>query len=505
MHIKEYICKKIHAIYAVIFILFFISILLVPISRINHGDKSILEKRNLAKWPILIVNGKLNEKYGTHFENWLGDRFRGRYEIISAYNKVNNLLLGRLENSKAMLGNDGFFFYKLENSIANFQNKNLFNKNELETIRDNIILRRKLLEKHGIKYYVMIAPDKNRVYGEKYPGYIFKYHSQGRAEQLVSYLKKNGIEVIYPLHELTSGKQTGMNYYRYDTHWNTFGAFIGYDSIMKMITNDIPTLRKLSISDFDVVKMEEVSGDLLPMLNLTIKDIDNTNHSNLKLQKKLKYNYKYITNNGTKGVETNNTNPLNQLKLCMLRDSFTSAMEPYFSESFSHSVYIWDQNFNALYEKILQANPDIVIQERVERALPALKINTPQIGEIITGSSVLEFHISNLKLKFHVDQKENREFIVRFRGWAFLHPKKTRNQKTYLLVEDKTGKQKVFSTGTTIRKDVGKHFKEDLCSYSGFDVLVDKMDLFQGKNIFKLIVVNDNEISISTAFCEFTL
>ena len=86
-----------------------------------------------------------------------------------------------------------------------------------------------------------------------------------------------------------------------------------------------------------------------------------------------------------------------------------------------------------------------------------------------------------------------------------MHPKKTRNQKTYLLVEDKTGNQKVFSTGTTIRKDVGKYFKEDLCSYSGFDVLVDKMDLFQGKNKFKLIVVNDKEISISPAFCEFTL
>ena len=157
------------------------------------------------------------------------------------------------------------------------------------------------------------------------------------------------------------------------------------------------------------------------------------------------------------------------------------------------------------YEKILQANPDIVVQESVERALPNLKINTPLIGKEITSFSVREFHNSNMKLKFYVDQKENREFIARFRGWAFLHPKKTRNQKTYLLVEDKTGKQKVFSTGTTIRKDVGKHFKEDLCSYSGFDVLVDKMDLFQGKNKFKLIVVNDNEISISPAFCEFTL
>ena len=139
MHIKENVCKNVHAIYAVIFILFFISILLVPISRINHADKSMLEKRNLAKWPILIVNGKLNEKYGTHFENWLGDRFRGRYKIISAYNKVNNFLLGRLENSKAMLGNDGFLFYKGNNSIANYQNKNIFDENELETIRDNII------------------------------------------------------------------------------------------------------------------------------------------------------------------------------------------------------------------------------------------------------------------------------------------------------------------------------------------------------------------------------
>lgn len=505
MRIKEYICKKGHAFYTILFILLFISVLLIPVSGIDNAEKSMIEKRNLAKWPLLIMDGKLNEKYGTHFENWLSDRFRGRYRIISAYSIVNNHLLGRLENSKAMLGNDGFFFYKGGDSIANFQNKNLFKNNELETIRKNILLRRKLLDKHGIKYYVMIAPDKNRIYGEKYPNYIYKYRSQSRAEQLVSYLKNHGIDVVYPLNELNSGKQTRINYYRYDTHWNTLGAFIGYESIMKMITKDILTLRKLNITDYDVIYKKEESGDLLPMLNVTIKDIDNTNHNNLKLQKKLQYNYKYLTNKGREGVETNNSNPLNHLKLCMLRDSFSSSMEPYLSESFSHGVYIWNQNFNANYEKILQTKPNIVVQEIVERSLPALKINTPHIGEEITRFSTHKFHNSGKRLHFYVDKKDNREFITHFKGWAFLNPKKTQLQKTYLIVENGFGKQKVFSTGTVIRKDVGKHFKEDLCSYSGFEVLIDKKDLFQGNNIFKLIVVNDKDISISPVFYKVIL
>ena len=39
-------------------------------------------------------------------------------------------------------------------------------------------------------------------------------------------------------------------------------------------------------------------------------------------------------------------NSPNKLKLLMFRDSFTMALEPLLSETFAHSIYIWDQNFN---------------------------------------------------------------------------------------------------------------------------------------------------------------
>ena len=71
---------------------------------------------------------------------------------------------------------------------------------------------------------------------------------------------------------------------------------------------------------------------------------------------------------------------MNNKRLVMLRDSFTSAMEPYFSQAFAHSTYIWSPNFNENYEYIINDNPDIVIQEVVERLLPDLLIDTPALN-----------------------------------------------------------------------------------------------------------------------------
>ena len=49
----------------------------------------------------------------------------------------------------------------------------------------------------------------------------------------------------------------------------------------------------------------------------------------------------------------------------VFRDSFTSAMAPYFSEHFSRVVYLWRNDF--AFEEVEKERPDVVLQEIVGR------------------------------------------------------------------------------------------------------------------------------------------
>ncbi|MGL5703371.1 MAG: hypothetical protein ACRCW5_09660, partial [Cetobacterium sp.] len=83
----------------------------------------------------------------------------------------------------------------------------------------------------------------------------------------------------------------------------------------------------------------------------------------------------YVKNEGTKGVITKSNKPL---KVLVFRDSFTSAMIPYISETFGEVEYIWSHSVNAHQQKIKEYKPDIVIHEMVERYIGVLENNSPK-------------------------------------------------------------------------------------------------------------------------------
>jgi len=360
-----------------LFIIFII--LIFPLTKINKAKTSPTENRTLAKSAKLFNNNKLNTKFGTVFEAWLSDRFRYREKLLNHYVKLNAFLLGRIENNKAFLGDNGWLFYKAENSINNFQNKNLFTDSELIHIKKNIQKHKTLLEKQGINYYILIAPDKNRIYGEYYYPEIKKVAPKGRAEELISFLSDDDLNIVYPLEKMLNAKCNGAIYYRLDTHWNNYGAFIGYSELMEEIKKDYPTLNILDLKDFNVKTRPEKGGDLLNMLNVPLEKLKLKDNAILVLNKKTPYKYKYLKNAGRKGVKTQNPKPLNNLKVFVLRDSFTTAMEPFISETFNEANFVWTHNFNSQYEAILKYKPDIVIHEMVERYAHTLLNDNPPI------------------------------------------------------------------------------------------------------------------------------
>lgn len=355
-----------------------VCVLVFPLTKINHATKSVSENRNLA-----VLNNMTSKKcshgnilkWTKSFESWLNDRFRGREKIINAYKKWDYTFIGKVENSRALMGENGWLFYidkKDGNSLANYQNKTRFTDRELEKIKNNIVRQKKLLAAHGIDYYVVIAPDKNRIYGEYYPSYIHKVAEKGRAELLVEYLENDGVDVIYPRLELLNRKKDGVVYFPWDTHWNNYGAFVGYSVLMDRIMQRHSEFGKMEKTDFIVEKVRSTGGDIFNMLNMNKSDMKEYDCGYLNMKPLKPYNYKTTHINEHRLFYTINEKAINDSEVYMLRDSFTSAMQPYISETFKRVEYHWTHDFNGKYLDMVSKHPTIVIHELVERYTPTL-------------------------------------------------------------------------------------------------------------------------------------
>lgn len=378
LKLLEYIDKKRTTLSwnKLLYIVLFLIIILLPVIKIDSEKVDKIENRNLSLKSQLIKGKSLNMNYGKETENWLNDHFYKRREIINFYEKINTTIIGRIENEKALVGKENWIFYKGDNSIENFQNINLFTEAQLKNIEDNLKNREDWLKKQNIKYYTFIAPDKNKIYKEYFPNYINQINLFGKGYQLREYLKNKNINLIYPYEELIKEKKANLVYWKTDTHWNEYGGYIGYKRLIDEIKKDFQEVKTVKENELNI-SFAPYGGDLLGMLNLNFDIYKNINYKTLNIKNQ---NFSYIKNEGRNGVLTKSSK---KYKVLIFRDSFTSAMTPYISETFGEVEYIWRHDFNNFQNKIKEFKPDIVIHEIVERYIGVLENNLPKLEEEI--------------------------------------------------------------------------------------------------------------------------
>ena len=359
----------------IIYLILVFLILIFPIKKIDNKEIDINENRTLAKKSQLFLENKINLNFGKEAEDWLSDHFYRRAFIIKENNKLDKIIKGRIENNLAFLGKDDWIFYKGDNSILNYQNINLFSNEELNQIKNTLISRKKYFDKKKTKYYTIVIPDKNKIYGDRYyPTYIKKINSIGR-KQLQLYLKNlnNNVSIIYPYENLLRESRKNLIYWKNDTHWNSYGAYIGYLELMKEIKKDFPDIQEVKEKDLILSKDSHLKGDLSTFLFDVDKKMEkkysNILYNNFSLKKR---SFNYIKNDGKNGIITESNK---KYKVLVFRDSFTISMVPYISQTFGKVNYVWSHNLNEYEDLINEYQPDIVIYESVERYIEELKNN----------------------------------------------------------------------------------------------------------------------------------
>lgn len=362
----------------VLLIVSFIAIISLPMLAVNLGfvTAQSAEKRGLAQKPTLNLREGNIEDFIIEYEAYVNDNYGYRNKMIRWNNMFKVKVLKVSPVDKVLLGKDGWLYYNSDGVIDDYRGLNHFTDEELQVIKRNLEERRDWLSKQGIRFYIMVAPNKHTIYPEYLPGHIKKINDESRLDQLIKYLNKTSDIDIIDVREILDNNKSDYELYRKnDTHWNALGAYYGYTEIVKAMEKDFPHIKAIQLENFTIQSNDSV-GDLGVMLSLGDVLVANRISLSPKFNSAVEDGLaeKELYPNPDQLVVKENKS-LSDFNLVMFRDSFATELIPFLSEHFSRSVFIWDQHFNS--DVILREQPQVVIHEVVERNLSSLLYTNP--------------------------------------------------------------------------------------------------------------------------------
>ena len=335
---------------------------------------SRLEKRQLAKWPDFPKDMRDVWAFPENVEKYFSDHFGFRNWFLKQYKKI-KFGIGDSPSPDVIIGKEGWLFLgsvkmgyeRHGDPIGDFLGKNLFSDDELDLLAAYFKDVNAWLKEKGIAYLFVIAPNKTSVYEEYLPDYIKRETSVTAMDQLISCIaERTNVHTLDLRPPLRKAKDEHLLYYKADTHWNLSGANVAQFEIIQKITEMFPE----KIGPATLFKMEasvRKGGDLSAFIGREFV-------SECELRPIFRDANSPARVDGSRDNRFPHTVTCDQgdLVAVVFRDSFFTALEPYLSRQFKRSTYIWERlNYPTLAEYVAKEQPHIVIEEWVERALPA--------------------------------------------------------------------------------------------------------------------------------------
>jgi len=343
-----------------------------------------IEGRRLNVFPVVSWKRFSTIKdFPASFDRYYNDHFGFRAALLRLGSHIGVNYANISLSPDVIIGKSGWLFMRNESNQEAYSAGSVLSDADMEQWRRMLERKQKWLAHKGIKYLLVIPPVKQDVYPEFMPDKYSHVHVKPPGEQLIDYLKAHHstVDVISLREPLLEAKASGKDrlYFRHDTHWNTLGAFTGYQAIVEHLQQLFPEMKPMDRSDFRM-EMEYHQGDLSRMMG--VPDYSAENEPTLKQinppvavpAPDSKQGLK-LTDAGVRMVmETPGT--ANKRRVVMQHDSFTALLIPLLSEHFSRITYLtlaWGdvslKSENALADIIRKEKPDIVIEERLARFL----------------------------------------------------------------------------------------------------------------------------------------
>ena len=332
----------------------------------TEGAFALTENRRPAPFPTIQLGGPgwgwSIVSFPRRFERYWNDSFAFRWYLIRAHSLA-KLSMGVSPSPKALVGQEGFLFYAAEQSVDYFRGVKPFTPTELARWRDELEGRREWLAERGIRYLVVVAPNKETIYGEFMPSSLAKVRLDSRFDQLLAYLRANSsIEIIDVRGALTAAKAGQRVYHRTDTHWNDAGAMIAATEILERMKVWFPAIDAGPFPG-TMRTTTAAGGDLARILALE----DRFPEERIEWVPAQAGHRKANVEKASAGGGNLECVACVGPSVVMNQDSFGENLTPFLAERFRRTVVVEGSRLDrALIER---ERPDVVIQEFVERAL----------------------------------------------------------------------------------------------------------------------------------------
>jgi hypothetical protein len=205
-------------------------------------------------------------------EKVVSDRLPLRGQLLGLKTRI-ALFFGKgLNPEVVVVGKNGWLFFgnAVGRGIDQYRGILRMDEDQLNAFRDYFQGIRAELEKRGIPFLLVVAPEKHSIYPENLPLYLSK-KGISPADQILE--PRSGFDILDLRSFLLEAKSRSKLplYYKTDSHWNEFGAYLAYRKIMERF----PDLSALNIGECNFVNPEvQGRGDLSIKVggNISLKD-----------------------------------------------------------------------------------------------------------------------------------------------------------------------------------------------------------------------------------------
>jgi hypothetical protein len=340
------------------------------------------ENRELSPLPVFRLRLAEIVGFPDAFQAYFDDHFGFRNALIRFNYLIKQKILGVSPSAQVSIGKQGWLYYTAEGAVEDYRGISYLDEDKLRKLCFTFELKRKWLELQGIKYLLVIAPNKETIYPEYLPSQLYRrIREKTVLDDFLEYLKRHSnVDIVDLRNPLREAKKEGLLFHKTDTHWNNYGAFVGYAKIMEPVSKWFKQVRVLSLNDFKVTTQTRPAGDLADMIGGT------------EFLEESEFDFKPIKPFSSYMVDWNNYKDFAMQKqdaslprALIFRDSFAVALQPFLNENFQYVKYYWrrwdpEVSIHAIIREI---KPDIVIEEVVERGVKSL----PEFGFVHASSS----------------------------------------------------------------------------------------------------------------------
>lgn len=358
-------------------ILLFLVLLWIPLfDSAFHLDPSPApnEKRALAEFPTFSSKPAAWRDYFAGLEKYYNDHFGFRKTLLRWEHKWKRGLFRESSVTEAMIGRDGWLYLARGGMVDNMLGNLSYTDAQLAAWRRVFQTRRDWCAARGIAYQLVIAAEKHSVYPEHLPAWLPDERKHDQISQLVAYLKTNSNVPVLDLRApLRQAKTNLPTFHVTDTHWNDYGAFIGYEALLNSLARQRPEIKPLPLDAFDVRHSQQPGGDLAIMLAQE-RSLVEADHIALvprppltqiaaKADRSLSVRQQQKPTDPAIFVSDN---PAARGTAVMFHDSFAVALQPFLAQHFNRVLYVWQHDWDIAF--LEQQKPDVVIDEVAERS-----------------------------------------------------------------------------------------------------------------------------------------